>query len=88
MIELRGLLSSEKNIPHTKLFPSTLGKIAKNFCQVVIKCCQIFFHPSQSHFLFYKKISKSDIADVKETTAEDVRTGCYLVFVSPFFVLY
>ena len=40
------------------------------------------------HSLFDKKVSKSDIADVKETTAEDVRTGCYLVFVSPFFVLY
>ena len=44
----------------------------------------IFWSITFFHSLFDKKISKSDIADVKETTAEDVRTGCYLVFVSPF----
>ena len=42
-----------------------------------------FFHLSQSHFLFYKKISKSDIADEQKITAEDVRTGCLKLFVSP-----
>ena len=48
-----------------------------------LNVAKFIFHPSQSHFLLYKKISKSDIADEQKITAEDVRTGCLKLFVSP-----